>query len=216
MPAGLVDTRHEYDHVFSIYVPIALGVLALVVAVVVVAVLRYRRRSPEAAARWHEHTRLEGLYGLILVATIAFLLYVTFSAEHQVDTVAARERPQLTINVIGARWEWHFNYPEYGIDRYSGTTGEQSLVVPAGEAVRFRISSQDVIHAFWIPELRYKHDAIPGSTQQATLVFEKAGTFAGACAEFCGLYHARMLFKARVVAPAAFAAWARAGGRTNP
>ena len=145
---------------------------------------------------------------MLLACVAAFLLYLTFTAEHEVDTVANRERPSVVIRVIASKWEWTFDYPAYGIVVRSGTVGRQPLVVPAGEAVRFEITSVDVIHSFWIPALRYKHDAIPGSTQVATLVFGR-GVFPGQCAEFCGLRHADMIFTAQAVSPAAFAAWAR-------
>lgn len=206
---ALVDTRAEYDHVFSIYVPIAIGVFALIVLLSLGAVIVYRRRPREKAARWHEHNPIEGAYAVLLTCVVAFLLYVTFSAEHRVDTVSARERPQLVVNVTASKWEWHFNYPAYGIDRYSGTTGEQDLVVPTNEAIRFRMSAVDVIHALWVPQLRFKHDLIPGSIQNATLTFSRPGTFSGQCAEFCGLLHADMIFVVRAVSPAQFAAWTR-------
>jgi cytochrome c oxidase subunit II len=207
--AALVVTRTEYKRVFDIYVPIAVGVFTVVVLAVVFAVLRYRRRPLERAARFYEHDPLEATYALALVGVVVFLLYVTFSAEHKVDTVAAEERPQLLVNVTGAKWEWHFNYPAYGINRYSGTQGQETLVVPTNEAVRFRLVSSDVIHEFWVPELRYKHDLIPGFPQNVTLTFPTRGRFPGACAEFCGLFHARMTFTVDAVSPAEFSAWAR-------
>ena len=206
---GLVDTRSQYQHVFDIYVPIGLGVFALVVLATLLAVLIYRRRPPERAARWYENDRVETGYALLLSAVVAFLLYVSFGAEHQVDTVSARERPRLVVNVTGSKWKWHFNYPAYGIDLFSGAGGRQDLVVPTGEAVRFRLTSVDVIHAFWIPQLRYKHDLIPGSIQTVTLTFSQRGVFAGQCAEFCGLLHSDMIFNVRALAPAEFAAWAQ-------
>lgn len=210
---ALVDTRQEYRHLFSIYVPIAIGVFAVIVVAVSFALVRYRRRDPADAARFSEHNPLEGAYALVLTLTAAFLLYLTFTAEHHVDTVAGRERPALTVAVVGAKWEWTFEYPGYGITRRSGTVGHQALVLPTGEAIRFRLSSADVIHAFWIPHTDYKHDAIPGSTQVFTLTFPAPGVFAGACAEFCGLRHADMLFSVHAVSPAAFAVWAASGGR---
>ncbi len=213
---ALVQTGSQYRHLFDIYVPIALGVFALIVAVLTVAIVRYRARPPERAARWHESNAVEGAYAAILVCVIAFLLYETFSAEHQVDTVAAREPPQLTVNVYGAKWEWRFAYPAYGIDRYSGTIGHETLVLPAGEAIRLRLISRDVIHEFWVPELRYKHDLIPGGTQEITVAFPRTGTFPGQCAEFCGLYHARMTFAVQVLSPAAFAAWVSAHSNSAP
>jgi len=207
LASALVDTPHEYDHLFSIYVPIAIGVFAVVLGATVFAVLRYRRRVPEHAARWHEHNALEGSYAAVIAVIVAFLLYVTFAAEHRVDTVAARERPSLTIDVLAAKWEWQFSYPAYGFSVRSGTVGRQPLVVPTNEAIRFDLSSADVIHAFWIPEERYKRDLIPGSVQRITLTFSRAGVFAGQCAEFCGLRHADMVFTVRAVTPRQFTAW---------
>jgi cytochrome c oxidase subunit 2 len=85
-------------------------------------------------------------------------------------------------------------------------------VVPANAPVRFELRSTDVIHSFWIPALRYKHDAIPGSVQRITLVFDRVRVFPGQCAEFCGLRHADMVFSVRAVSESAFRAWAAAGG----
>lgn len=210
---GLVDTRREYDHLASIYIPIAIGVFALTVLATAFAVIRYRRRDPAQAARWHEHNPLEGTYAVILALTVAFLLYLTFTAEHRVDTVANRQRPALTIDVTAAKWEWTFAYRGYRITVRSGTVGRQALVVPTNEAVRFTLRSLDVIHAFWIPHTKYKHDVIPGSTQVTTLTFTKAGLFQGECAEFCGLRHSDMLFNVRAVSTSAFRSWAARGGR---
>ena len=210
---ALIFTRHEYGRLFAIYVPIAIGVFAIVVLVVGFALVRYRGRPASAAARWHENNRLEAGYAVSLAAVVALLLYLTFSAEHRVDTVSAQERPSLTVDVTGAQWEWTFYYPGYGITARSGTVGRQALVVPTGEAIRFNLSSVDVIHSFWIPELDFKRDAIPGATESVTLSFARAGVFPGQCAEFCGLRHADMVFTVHAVSPAQFRAWAVSGGR---
>jgi len=210
---GLVSTRHEYDHLFGIYVPIAIGVFVVIVIAVAFAVLRYRGRKPAEAARWHENNPLEGAYVVVLALTVVFLLYLTFTAEHRVDTVANRQKPSLIIDVTAAKWEWRFAYPAYGFSVRSGTVGNQPLVLPTGEAIRFNLTSLDVIHAFWVPEVRYKHDLIPGSTQVVTLTFTSPGVFPGQCAEFCGLRHAEMVFTVHAVSPTRFLAWARRRGR---
>jgi cytochrome c oxidase subunit 2 len=216
LDSALVDTRHEYQHLFSIYVPIAAGVFAIILLAVGFAVLRYRRRSPQAASRRSEHNPLEGAYAVLLSLIVVFLLYLTFTAEHRVDTVANQQRPSVTIDVIAAKWEWTFSYPGYGITRRSGTVGRQALVVPTGEPVRINLSSLDVIHAFWIPNTKFKHDAFPGNQQVFTLSFASPGVFQGECAEFCGIRHADMLFSVHAVSPAAFTAWARGGGQGTP
>jgi cytochrome c oxidase subunit II len=212
---ALVSTRGQYDRVASVYLPIAIGVFALITLVILGAVLIFRRRPPERAARWHENNPIEGTYALLLACTAAFLLYLTFSAEHQTDTVSNRQRPAVVINVTASKWEWTFSYPRYGFSVRSGTVGRQPFVVPAGQPVRFNLTSEDVIHSFWIPALRFKHDAISGSTQVITLTFGR-GTFTGQCAEFCGLRHSDMVFTAYAVRPSAFAAWARGRGRSRP
>ena len=121
----------------------------------------------------------------------------------------------MTIDVTASKWEWTFTYPAIGFSVRSGTVGRQPLVVPADEAVRFNLTSVDVIHSFWIPALRYKHDAIPGSIAGRSRCLFSRGVFPGQCAEFCGLRHADMIFTAHAVSPATFAAWAQSGG-TEP
>lgn len=209
---GLVYTRQVYDQLSSVYAPIGIGVFALFALAIVLAVLRYRARAPSRAARWSEHNPLEGAYAALLVGVVAFLLYLTFSAEHKVDAVSAQERPSLTVDVLASRWEWTFSYPAYGITVRSGDVGHQPLVVPTREAIRFRLTSSDVIHSFWVPALRFKRSAFPGTTEDVTLAVARPGTYSGQCAEFCGLRHAEMTFTVDALTPARFAAWAAHGG----
>lgn len=190
---------------FSIYVPIAAGVFAIVVIAIGISVLRFRRRPH--AARFSENNPLEATYAVLLTLTVAFLLYLTFRAEHRVDTVSVRERPGLIVDVTAAKWEWQFSYPRYGIVVRSGTVGRAPLVVPVNEAIRFNLTSVDVIHAFWVPELEFKRDLIPGAVESVTLTFTRTGLFPAQCAEFCGLRHSEMVFNVRALSPASFAAW---------
>lgn len=210
--AALISTRREYGWLFSIYVPIAAVVFGLVVGAILLAVLGDRGRSD--ASRRSENNRLEGTYAVLLTGVVGFLLYLTYTAEHKVDTVANRERPSLTVDVTAAQWEWEFRYPRSGIVVRSGTVGDQPLVVPANRAIRFNLSSQDVIHAMWVPELRFKRDLIPGETEHVTLTFTRMGTFGGQCAVFCGLRHAEMVFRVRVLTPPAFTRWLDASRKT--
>lgn len=209
---GLVDTRHEYYRVFDIYVPIAIGVFGVIFLTALFLLVKNRFRAPERASRRHNNEPLEGTYAVLLVCVVAFLLYLTYSAEHQTDTVANRQRPAVVIDVTASKWEWTFTYRGYGFSTRSGTVGRQPLVVPAGVPVRFNLTSLDVIHSFWIPAIRYKHDAIPGSTQIITVSFGR-GVFPGQCAEFCGVRHSDMVFTTYAISPSAFATWARGRGR---
>jgi cytochrome c oxidase subunit II len=207
IPLALISTRHEYWSLADVYGAIAIGVALIVFTTVLFAVLRYRRRAEPA--RWHENNPLEVGYAVLLTLVVAFLLYETFTYEHRVDTVANREKPSLTIDVTGARWEWEFAYPRYGIVERSGMVGDQPLVVPTNEAIRFNMTSVDVIHGFWIPELEFKHDVFPGKVQSQVLTFTRTGIFQGQCSVFCGLRHPEMVFTVRALTPSTFAAWAR-------
>jgi cytochrome c oxidase subunit II len=204
---ALISTRHEFWWLADIYGPIAIGVFVIVFLTVLWVVVRYRRR--EEPARWHENNPLEVGYAVLLTLVVAFLLYLTFTAEHRVDTVANREKPSLTIDVTGARWSWEFAYPRYGIVQRSSFVSHQPLVVPVNQAIRFNMTSLDVIHGFWVPELEFKHDVFPGKIQWQVLTFTRAGTFPGQCSVFCGLRHPEMIFTVRALTPAAFHAWVR-------
>ena len=81
------------------------------------------------------------------------------------------------------------------------------LEIPAGETVQFNLTSQDVIHAFWVPEFLFKRDVIPGHPNHFEVTPTKTGTFIGHCTELCGLYHSRMLFVVKIVTPAQFHQW---------
>jgi cytochrome c oxidase subunit 2 len=211
---ALVDTRHEYGWLFGIYVPIAVGVFALFTLLIVGAAVRGRLRPLVRASRAHENNPLELSYAVLLAATVAVLLWLTFSAEHQVDSVSLKEKPYTTIDVTASQWEWTFYYPSAGITHRSGFVGDQPLVVPTNEPVRFNLYSRDVIHAFWVPYLRYKHDLIQGSRQVVVLDFPSPGLFEGRCSQFCGLHHAEMVFNVRALRPSQYRAWLRSGGRT--
>jgi cytochrome c oxidase subunit 2 len=213
--ASLVSTRSEFDRLASIYLPIAIGVFALVLALTLLTVLHYWRHPRVSGPS--DLPRTEGAYAVLLALVAALLIYLSLSAEHKVDTVASHERPSLTVDITAAKWEWEFDYPGFGIVHRSGTVGDQPLVVPANRAIRFNLASQDVIHAFWVPELRFKRDLIHGTIEHITLTFTQVGSFKGQCAEFCGLRHSEMVFTVKVLQPARFATWLaanRTGSRT--
>jgi len=216
----VVDTRQQYDGLLSLYLPIAIGVCVLVFVLVVAFALRYRRREDgRRPSRIADAPRVEGVYALFLACVVVLLLVFTYTTEGKVDRVSAH--PALAVKVTAAKWHWRFDYPAYGITELgrdvTGTSGGEpgavpTLYVPAGETVEFTITALDVIHAFWIPDLRFKRDANPGRTDRFDMAFPRPESLlsGGECSEFCGLNHAGMRFNVQVLAPAAFRAWAQA------
>lgn len=216
--SGGADTRGAFSSLFDLYVPIAAGVFALVVIVLAVIVVRDRVRPDRAPSRRSSAKRVETGYAVMLALVAAFLVWRSFESVHHVNQTVAHAAPApragsagLTIAVVGAKWNWRFTYPGGVVEQGEGPRRLPTLVVPAGQPVRFRLTSADVVHAFWIPEARFKYDAIPGRTNTFDLLFDPGITYTNdRCSEFCGQYHEQMRFAVDVKAPAAFRAWLRA------
>lgn len=175
------------------------------------AVLRYRRKDEDAPAprQTTYHLPLELLYTLVPFLIIGVLFFYTVKASDAV--LQTTEEPEVTINVIGQKWSWTFNYmeadnPDVGTDAYSIGTLETipDLYLPVDKTVRFNLQSADVIHSFWVPSFYFKMDVIPGHPNSFEVTPNRLGTYDGKCAELCGEYHSAMLFNVKVVSEAEY------------
>ncbi len=205
------NTRDAYDHVAGIYFPIAIGVFALI-AVVLVALLVRGARRHQAGAR-SEATGVESAYAVGLACVVAFLVWTTFRAETPIDHPVAH--PGLRITVIAAQWSWLFQYPNGTTVSAVATWSPPVALVPTGVEVEFDGRSQDVIHGFWVPMLRFQRQLLPGSTTRFDLLFTRPGYYSGECSVFCGLEHSQMHFALRAVSQRAFARWLAQQGATR-
>lgn len=106
----------------------------------------------------------------------------------------------MTVNVMGLQYAWIFTYPETGV-----TSGE--LHLPVGQEVDLRLTAQDVLHAFWLPEFRLKQDVIPGRESELRFTANKVGQYPIICAELCGAYHGAMGAQLFVETPEEFQKW---------
>jgi cytochrome c oxidase subunit II len=168
------------------------AIFVLVEGLLVVFVVKYRRRGrPRTAegAQVHGHTRLELIWTVIPVIILCVIGVVVFLELPKISSAPAASDP-IHITVEGHQYYWQFDYP-------NGARTINDLYVPQGTVVDLRVVSNDVIHSWWIPELGGKIQAIPGHPNHTWFKADRTGTFAGQCAELCGLYHAAM--QARVV-----------------
>lgn len=170
------------------------------------AVIRYRRRSDdEIPPQVRYHLPIEVLYLVAPTIIVAVLFFHTVEVED--DLLAQPANPDHTVNVIGAKWAWTFVYADEGPGGESvydiGSPADPSeLWLPVDESVQFDLSSNDVIHAFWVPSFIYKLDVVPGRTNSFTVTpIKETGDdpYPGRCSELCGLYHSRMIFTVHVV-----------------
>ncbi len=135
------------------------------------------------------------------------------------STVDAVEPGGVNLHVTAFRWQWQASYPDDAVT-ITGTPGQPpEIVLPVDTPVHVTLESLDVNHAFFVPSFLFKRDAIPGRPTYFDLRVTAAGTYPGACAEFCGVGHDEMLFTIRAVDPATFQTWLAdhaAGASTAP
>ncbi len=170
------------------------------------AAVAYRRRKNSGVP---EQTRynipLELLYTVVPLIMILGLFF--FTARDQAEILAVEDNQDQTVNVVGFRWSWAFNYLDEDVYEI-GTPGvPPTLVLPVDEKIQFELTSPDVIHSFWVPNWLFKMDVIPGKVNVFEVTPDTTGTFAGRCAELCGVDHARMLFNVKVVERAEYDAY---------
>jgi cytochrome c oxidase subunit 2 len=205
----LIDTRAEFEDLFSLYWPVMAAVTAIVFTATLLPLLLYRRGRKREPSRRSESKLGEALYVLLLIGAATVLVAATFTTENRIGGKAVgTQPPALHIDVVAFKWQWRFDYRGEGVRPVIGTRRRAATItVPARRPIRFSLTSRDVIHALWIPELRFKRDAFPRRTIEFDLVFSEPGRLGGRCAEFCGLEHADMIVRIVVLRQAEFADW---------
>jgi cytochrome c oxidase subunit II len=172
---------------------------ALTLGIIIAAVLRGRRanKQVEPPSRGEEAFIL-GVGGVLTGLILLGLLLASFRAGNA--AVRPPSEPAVTVHVTGHQFWWEVSYPEHGV------VDANELYLPAGQPVRVVLSSGDVIHSFWVPQLHGKLDMLPGRTHRYWLQADRPGVYRGQCAEFCGIQHALMAFFVEAEPPEAFAA----------
>ena len=203
-PAG--PEAQRIDNLWWLVFWIATAVFVLVQAALVVAMVRFRRRKGEdrPVKQLHGNTRLEIGWTLLPAVILAVIAVPTVAAIFDMRAGPGDDENVLHIEVTGHQWWWEFHYPEYGFT----TAGE--MHIPTGRPVWLTMTSADVIHSFWVPQLNGKRDVLPGRISHLRLEADAPGVYLGQCAEFCGLAHADMRQRVFAHEEADFEAWALA------
>ncbi|HEY2310688.1 MAG TPA: cytochrome c oxidase subunit II [Gaiellaceae bacterium] len=176
--------RHVYFLIFGFTAAIFILVETLLVVFVVKYRSRGRARTVEGA-QVHGHTRLELIWTAIPVVILAIIAGFVFYQLPNVSSAPAAADP-IHIGVEGHQYYWQYDYP-------NGARSIGTMHVPVGAVVDLAVTSQDVIHSWWIPALGGKIQAIPGHPNTTWFQATKQGNFEGQCAELCGPFHASMI-----------------------
>ncbi|HVQ14688.1 MAG TPA: cytochrome c oxidase subunit II [Vicinamibacterales bacterium] len=228
MPRGVTATSREvYDlHMLGLWVCVAIG--ALVYGAMIVAIVRFRKSAHPTPAKFSHNTTMEVVW-TVIPAVILVALAVP-AAETLIKMKDTRDS-KLTVEVTGYQWRWQYNYIDEGVRYVSALARESNaarrlnsgidpytvenylldvdrpLVVPVDTKVRLLITSADVVHAWWVPDLAVKQDAVPGFVRDAWFEADTEGTYRGQCAELCGQDHGFMPIVVEVLSKEKFAAW---------
>ena len=180
---------------------IAAVVFVIVEGLIIYIVFKYRRRrNDEMPEQVHGNTKLEIIWTVIPAIIIIAIAIPTVQGIWSVAN-AGKDENRMTIEAIGHQWWFEFRYPSMDI------VTANDLYIPTGQWIQLELSSQDVIHSFWVPRLFGKEDMIPNRTTFINFRADEPGEYIGQCAEFCGIAHGKMQFRVIALPPEEFEAW---------
>ena len=201
-PSALHPHADNARHIASAWwlmFAMAIGVYVVVAGLIVYGMLRGRRTDEGKPARASDDAFIWVGGIAIPVVILAVLAVVTVTTT---NTLRRPEPNAMSIAVIGHDWWWEVRYPGRTI------VSANEIHVPVGRPVRIELTTQDVIHSFWVPQLAGKVDLIPGQRNVLQFTVEREGRYRGQCAEFCGLQHANMAFLVIAQPSGDFERWA--------
>ncbi|MDT8878071.1 cytochrome c oxidase subunit II [Halomonas saccharevitans] len=223
MPVGVTAlSRDIYSlHMIIFWICVVIGVI--VFGAMFYSLFRYRHSRGAKAATFHEHTSVEVIWTAIpLLILVAMAVPATATLKTMYDASEA----DLDVMVTGQQWRWRYDYLGEDVaftsnlstsrEQISGTSekGEnyllevdEPLVLPVGQKVRLLLTSDDVIHSWWVPDLAVKQDAVPGFVNENWVRIDEPGIYRGQCAELCGRNHGFMPVVVEAVEPERFEEW---------
>lgn len=226
MSPGVTPVSRDiyYLHMTILWICVIIG--AIVFGIMFYSLIRHRKSLGRKPATFHENTFLE-----IFWAVIPFLILVVMAvpATKIVINMEDDSDADINIKITGYQWKWRYEYLDEGLNYFSNlaTTQDQiqgkapksqwyllevdkPLVVPIHKKIRFLVTSNDVIHSWWVPLLGVKRDAIPGFIHESWARIDKAGIYRGQCAELCGLNHGFMPIVVDARSEEDYSAWVQA------
>jgi cytochrome c oxidase subunit II len=198
LPEQASSWATQVDHLHYFVITVTMLSAAAVTVVALALFVRYRRRSPDQVT---EHVEPKALHEVLFIGVpLAFFLAWFAIGFPLFVKLQSPPKDAMDVYVMGKKWMWKFAYP-------GGPNGTDVLRVPAGRPVRLLITSQDVIHSFYLPDFRVKQDAVPGRYTETWFEAKGPGRHQVFCAEYCGIGHSAMLGEVIAMEPSEFDAW---------
>ena len=223
-PLPASTTAQEIYDIHMLTMRIATVLLAIVLSIIIYSVTHHRKDKGYPADQTFHETWF-GNWSWVIVPAIVLGVDLTIagSAHKTLERVwdVPKDEKLMDVKVVGHQWWWEFDYLDQGITVESRFTPKDKagdtylrevdnhLVLPVGRKIRLLHTSADVNHAFWVPELGVKKDAIPGYVTATWVELTREGTFRGQCAHLCGTWHSRMPIVVDAVSQDKFDAWVK-------
>jgi cytochrome c oxidase subunit II len=208
LPEDVSTFGQEIDSLFYLIYYITAATFILVTVLMIVFLIMYRQRDGRRAVYTHGNTTLEIIWTIVPAAILIVLSFMSVSTWAKVKRHAPDS--DFELQVTAKQFNWEIVYP--GPDRQFGTPDDakfdNDLHVPVNKVVRIHLASRDVIHSFFLPNLRLKQDAVPGRTILVWFEATKPGKYELPCAELCGFGHSGMKGWLYVHTPEEYAKWA--------
>ena len=216
LPPNVSSFGGQIDNLFYAIYYLTTAVFFAVQITLLVFIFRYRDRPGRKATYTHGNTTLEIVWTAIPAMILAVLALVSRSTWAEIKET--QPPSDFQIELYGKQFNWEIVYP--GPDGKLGTeddvTMDNDVHVPVGKTIRVELKSRDVIHSFFVPQLRYKQDAVPGRDIPIWFKVTKPGKYEIPCAELCGFGHSGMRGWLYVHTPEEYAAWAQEHGVGAP
>lgn len=204
--ASTSDINELFTIIFFLSIPVFILVEGLIIYAVVQSIRRRRESEPDQI---EGDLRLEitwTVLSFVIIAVIFALTYRFMTTEYEAEAQNETGTPDYTIHVEGYQYNWNFEYFR-GEGEPLDVRTTRTLHLPTDRLILLEITSTDVQHSFWLPELAGKVDAIPGYVNTMWLQIDEPGTYKGNCAEYCGDLHFDMIIILEAQEPAAFEEW---------
>ena len=201
LPLSASAEAGPIDRMINVHFILISILFSLIVVFMLYSIVVFRRKGDdeEDGVHFHGHTGLEIVWTIVpLIIVISLGVWAAFVLS-EITAEAADEMP---VRVVGRQWSWQFTYPEFE------EIGPQTdLILPVNRRIRLEMTTDDVLHSFWVPEFRVKQDLVPGRDTILRITPTEIGDYAVRCAEICGFDHANMRASVAVISEADFAAW---------
>jgi cytochrome c oxidase subunit 2 len=190
----------EIANLWWLLLGLATLVFVAVMGLLLYALFRPRHQQAEIEPSPNRDRLLVIVGGIIVPLIILFVIF-GFTLRTMAALAATNPSDQVVVEIVGHQWWWEVNYPLQEV------TTANEIHIPAGSPIELKVTSVDVIHSFWVPELHGKIDLIPNQTNSFWLQADEPGVYYGECAEFCGIQHAKMALVVVAQPEAEFTTW---------